>query len=60
MKKRDKKFNSNGFASDEEANYCLEQINQQIIQQRYRSELQKYQEQLDRREKLGTKNGHAA
>ncbi len=58
MKKRNKDLISPGCTNKE--NLYADQIEQQTVQQRYHSELEKYQEQINRTEKFGPDSGQAA
>ncbi len=58
MKKGNKNLTNTGCTNKE--NLCADQIEQQKVQQRYHSELEKYQEQINRIEKLGSQDGQAA
>ena len=58
MKKRNKDLTNTGC--DNKENPFTDQIEQQKVQQRYHSELEKYQEQISRTGQLESSDGQAA
>jgi hypothetical protein len=60
MKKQGKNLKNNVGSNSENKAVFLDQLEQQNVQQRYHSELEKYQEQIIRREELDSQDGQAA
>ncbi len=60
MKKRNKHLTNTGCTNKENKNPNSDQIEQQMVQQRYHSELEKYQEQINRTKEIGSEDGQAA
>jgi hypothetical protein len=60
MKKRNKDLTNTSCTSKESKNSISNQIEQQMVQQRYFGELAKYQEQINRTKEIGSQDGQAA